>query len=142
MNQIYIYGLEDISKIAEFVNSALEKVQLLTFQGQLGAGKTTLIKNVLSQLGVAEEDVTSPTFTYVNVYKTNVGKVVYHFDLYRVDDLQMFYRLGFDEYLQDADAIILIEWPEVVMSILPKHLEVMIDYEGVEKRRLSLKSQA
>ena len=139
MNQIYIYGLEDISKIAEFVNSALEKVQLLTFQGQLGAGKTTLIKNVLSQLGVAEEDVTSPTFTYVNVYKTNVGKVVYHFDLYRVDDLQMFYRLGFDEYLQDTDAIILIEWPEVVMSILPKHLEVKIDYEGVDKRRLSLK---
>src|SRR3990167_4314847 len=136
MNQIYIYGLEDISKIAEFVNSALEKVQLLTFQGQLGAGKTTLIKNVLSQLGVAEEDVTSPTFTYVNVYKTNVGKVVYHFDLYRVDDLQMFYRLGFDEYLQDTDAIILIEWPEVVMSILPKHLEVKIDYEDVEKRRL------
>ena len=139
MNQIYIYGLEDISKVAEFVNSALKKVQLLTFQGQLGAGKTTLIKNVLSQLGVAEEDVTSPTFTYVNVYKTNVGKVVYHFDLYRVDDLQMFYRLGFDEYLQDTDAIILIEWPEVVMSILPKHLEVKIDYEDVEKRRLSLK---
>jgi tRNA threonylcarbamoyladenosine biosynthesis protein TsaE len=94
----------------------LQKLNLITFTGALGAGKTTIIKEILVQSGVTEL-VTSPTFAYVNTYSSPT-KIFHHFDLYRLDSLESFIDGGFDEYLQDENAIKLIEWPQIITSLL------------------------
>ncbi len=138
MSKKFIYGLQELPKVVGEINKQLEDVLLLTLEGSLGAGKTTLVKALLEGLGVNPDEVTSPTFTYVNAYKLPSGKKVYHFDLYRVTNVDHFIEMGFDEYLEDKNAIILIEWPEVIKNILPQHLVAKIDYEGPEEREITL----
>lgn len=112
------FDLKYINNIVkkEFV-SRMDKCKIFTFKGPLGAGKTTIIKNILKEVGV-NEVVTSPTFAYVNSYKTSNGKVYHHFDLYRLDNIDSFLNLGFDEYLNDANNYCFIEWPEIIEPIL------------------------
>ncbi len=87
------------------------------FSGELASGKTTFIKGFVSgATGYPIEDVNSPTFTYLNVYKNN--KTVYHFDLYRIDTSEEFFMMGFDEYF-DIGGICCIEWSEKISEILP-----------------------
>lgn len=90
---------------------------IFAFHGPLGAGKTTMIKDFLKRLGIGEV-VTSPTFTYVKSYKTPSGSIIHHFDLYRIENITTFYELGFDEYLTQPGSISVIEWPEVIDSLL------------------------
>lgn len=90
---------------------------IVAFVGPLGAGKTTLIKCLLARLGVQEE-VTSPTFAYVNTYVGAGGMTIHHFDLYRLSSLDEFLQAGFDEYLTDPAAVTVIEWPEVIFPWL------------------------
>ena len=102
---------------------------VITLTGPLGAGKTTLVKELLTQCGV-EGPVTSPTFAYVNTYKSGVG-VVHHFDLYRVSSREEFSSLGFEDYFTD-DACVLVEWPDVARSFLaqrPLVVSVHISYD-------------
>lgn len=102
---------------------SLQENHLLLFFGDLGAGKTTLIKGIISEIaGVTEDEVASPTFQMLNIY--NGKRTVCHFDLYRLQGPEEFYGLGFDEYLC-GDAPCLIEWSERIASILPKE-KVMI----------------
>lgn len=138
MNKKFVYGLDQLEEISKDINNYLKKLPVLTLQGSLGAGKTTLVKALLSEVGVDPDEVTSPTFTYVNVYKIPGGKKVFHFDLYRIESEKHFIEMGFDEYLNDEDAIILIEWPEVIEAILPEHLSAKLEYEGPDKRKLTL----
>ena len=103
--------------------------------GDLGAGKTTLIKGIVSALtDVMPEDVCSPTFAYLAIYE---GKCpVYHFDLYRLKDAEAFLSLGFEEYLF-SQGVCCLEWSERVTPILPRHsLPVIITYEGLGKRKI------
>ena len=89
---------------------------VVALYGGLGAGKTTLIKGVVSKMaGVPPNEITSPTFTYLNIYES-----IYHFDLYRLRDEGEFRALGFEEYLE-AGGVCLIEWPERITSLLPAH---------------------
>jgi tRNA threonylcarbamoyladenosine biosynthesis protein TsaE len=85
--------------------------------GELGAGKTTLARGFLRQLGVTEQ-VRSPTFTLVEPYPVVFG-TVYHFDLYRLADGEEFYYLGGDDYFTSA-SICLIEWPERALGFIPQ----------------------
>ncbi len=88
------------------------------FDGQMGAGKTTLIKHLCSALGV-RDIVQSPTFSLVNEYQTLAGDTIYHFDFYRINSPEEAQQIGVTEYLDSGD-ICLIEWPELVQPLLPE----------------------
>lgn len=110
------YQLSDLPAVAEQI---LEKPasKILLFYGEMGSGKTTLIKELAKQLGV--EDVTSsPTFSLVNEYHSKNGEILYHFDFYRIEDEEEAYDMGIEEYL-DSKAWCFIEWPENVENLLP-----------------------
>jgi tRNA threonylcarbamoyladenosine biosynthesis protein TsaE len=103
--------------------------------GNLGAGKTTLAKGIVSGLGAAEpEDVTSPTFTLIHEY----GARVYHVDLYRLDRPEEVARLGLEEIF-DRDAVVLIEWGERFPQLMPAdRIEIRLEAGSADERRIEL----
>ena len=116
--QTIIYTLDELEQVvATHLLPEVAAGRIFTFEGFLGAGKTTLIKEFIAQLGVADE-VTSPTFAYLNTYKASEGVRIHHFDLYRVESIEQFIELGFDEILRDSNGICLIEWPSVIEPLL------------------------
>lgn len=110
------FDINEIDSVAKEVISALGNYKLVRLIGEMGAGKTTLIKSICKQLGV-EEEVNSPTFAIVNEYKGNIADV-FHFDFYRVNTLQEAIDLGLDEYLY-SDHYVFMEWPQLVDEYLP-----------------------
>ncbi|MBE7652778.1 tRNA (adenosine(37)-N6)-threonylcarbamoyltransferase complex ATPase subunit type 1 TsaE [Tenacibaculum finnmarkense] len=110
------YSLNELAQIAEeIIKNAPHKV--LLFHGDMGVGKTTLIKEICKKLGV--DDVAhSPTFSLVNEYETIDKQAVYHFDFYRIEQEEEAYDMGIEEYLYSNDWC-LIEWPENVKNLLP-----------------------
>ncbi len=110
------YSLNELTLIAEdIVKNAQNKV--LLFYGDMGVGKTTLIKEICRVLGV--EDVAhSPTFSLVNEYQTTNSDIVYHFDFYRIEHEEEAYDMGVEDYLYSNNWC-LIEWPENVKNLLP-----------------------
>jgi len=134
----WTYSLSDIPSVAQKLKELLKDCQIITFSGPLGAGKTTLIKELLKQWGI-KEPVTSPTFTYLNLYQNEAGDMFYHFDLYRIKSLAEFQEAGFDEYLYEPGTYTLIEWPEHILPLLSQACQVTIDYhENPEKRVIML----
>lgn len=97
----------------------LTQNRIFTFFGPLGAGKTTIIKEILKKCGVSDI-IISPTFNYVQHYKNSKGINFNHFDLYRIPDSDSFINAGFNEYLGQANTYTFIEWPEVIHEILQK----------------------
>ena len=131
-----IYSVADIERIAKKLKDLLERYPVMTFSGSLGAGKTTLIKELLRQCGI-DQLVTSPTFTYLNQYETDDGKIFYHFDLYRINSLHDFCAAGFDEYLYAPNSVALIEWPETILPLLKERVcHVSLDYHDDSDKRI------
>lgn len=129
------YFLADIPQIAKKLKKLLSTHPILTFTGSLGSGKTTLVKELLRQCGV-HEAVTSPTFTYVNQYTNDRGHQFYHFDLYRIANLNDFRAAGFDEYLYVPNSFVFVEWPEKIMPLLQEKVcHVHLDYGTVPDER-------
>jgi len=94
-------------------------------KGEMGAGKTTLVKEIVNQLGV-DDAVASPTFSIVNQYGKQEDHVIYHFDLYRLKNESEAFDIGLDEYL-NSGSLCLIEWPEKLEKLLPQqYFEVQI----------------
>jgi len=111
---------------------------VVAFEGEMGAGKTTLIRALAAGLGVAD-DVSSPTFALVNEYRDGHDQPIYHFDFYRVDSVEEAERMGAAEYL-DSGYLCLVEWPARVAVLLPlPRLEVRIVVLGAEAREIQLK---
>ncbi len=110
------FDINEIDSVAKEVITALGDYKLVRMIGEMGAGKTTLIKSICKQLGV-DEEVNSPTFAIVNEYKGSVADV-FHFDFYRVNTLQEAIDLGLDEYLY-SDHYVFMEWPQLVDEYLP-----------------------
>jgi tRNA threonylcarbamoyladenosine biosynthesis protein TsaE len=111
-----IYKLPEIGSVAQGVIDQANS-RILLFYGEMGSGKTTLIKEIAAKLGV--KDLTnSPTFSLVNEYVTGDGDQMYHFDFYRIEREEEAYDIGFEEYL-DSGSWCLIEWPEKVENLLP-----------------------
>lgn len=109
---------EETFAFGKELGSRLKKVELVCFFGDLAAGKTTLIKGLAAgAAGIPQEQVNSPTFVLLNIYEGT--KVIYHFDLYRLEDASSFFSLGFEEYWHSG--ICCIEWAERIESILPKN---------------------
>ena len=106
--------------------------------GDLGAGKTTLIKGIVGFLTATHPDnVCSPTYSYLNIYPGVVS--VFHFDLYRLEDAEAFLSLGFEEYLL-GQGVCCIEWSERIETILPPHTRrITMEHIGEEKRNITCK---
>lgn len=110
------YHISEIEKVAKkIIEKSNYKVILL--YGEMGAGKTTLTKEICKQLGV-QDKISSPTFSLVNEYVTKHQNLIYHFDFYRMEDEEEAYQIGFDEYLASGSWC-LIEWPINVKNLLP-----------------------
>ena len=136
MKKKFIFEEKGLPEVVNEIVAVLDGISVITLEGSLGAGKTTFSKALLKKLGVTEE-VISPTFTYVNEYLGKNGLKVYHFDLYRLADEEEFIDLGFSEYLYQDNSLVLIEWPEVIDSLIKEGvLKLKFDYDGIEKRSL------
>jgi len=113
-------SLQDVPLVAGRLLPLMEQYPVVAFYGELGAGKTTLIAEICKQLGVSGA-VTSPSFAIVNEYLTQNGRIIYHFDFYRIKDITEAYDIGYEEYFFSGN-ICLIEWPERIDQLLPEEL--------------------
>ncbi|MBK8698993.1 MAG: tRNA (adenosine(37)-N6)-threonylcarbamoyltransferase complex ATPase subunit type 1 TsaE [Saprospiraceae bacterium] len=138
MEETYHYTLDGIDTVAALLAAYTSKYPVVFFYGGLGAGKTTLIKEICLKLGVSE-DTSSPTFAIVNEYEGQQGPV-YHLDLYRFNSIDEVLEAGIDEYLFSGH-MCLVEWPQLVEemmageNVLKVHL--FVEEEG---RKISIES--
>ena len=135
METVIIFNETQIESVVDQLITLMDSCKVFTFAGPLGAGKTTLIGRILKKCGVIEPVVTSPTFTYVNLYENAQKQLFYHFDLYRITSLQEFINAGFDEYLYAPNSWAFIEWPELIMPLLSEKVcHCQLEYEGHDRR--------
>lgn len=118
MEQITIQSLSELKSAAKAVLQMIGNNRIICFYGSMGAGKTTIIKAICDELGV-KDNVTSPTFALVNEYRDKNSKPVYHFDFYRINKIEEVFDFGYEEYFYKTEGLCLIEWPELIESILP-----------------------
>ena len=118
-----IYSENDTASLAGEFASRLKGGEKIILNGELGAGKTFFIKKAADYLGI--KNVNSPTFALVNEYS---GKLkIYHFDFYRINKINELYDIGFNDYLNDEEAVVFIEWGNLFPEILPhKRIEIEI----------------
>ncbi|HKL40904.1 MAG TPA: tRNA (adenosine(37)-N6)-threonylcarbamoyltransferase complex ATPase subunit type 1 TsaE [Cryomorphaceae bacterium] len=129
MTKFIAHSLEDLPSIADELLTEAGEHRLYAFYGKMGAGKTTLINSILKVLGV-EEGGSSPTFSLVNEYEGRLGEPIYHFDFYRVEDLEEVYDIGYEDYFFSTNYCF-IEWPERVEELLPDDVvKIKIRVEG------------
>lgn len=116
-------SLNDTKEFAQIFSKKLKKGNIVTLEGDLGAGKTTFVKFLCESLGV-NDNVSSPTFAIVNEYD---GKFkIYHADLYRLESLDEVENTGFLEILKNLDGVCFIEWPQIIEDYLPKNVIRMV----------------
>ena len=134
-NLFKIDDVGQLSEVSDYLISLREEADVIAFYGSMGAGKTTLIKNLCHRMGVTDE-VNSPTFAIVNEYVTEEGESVYHFDFYRIKKLEEAYDIGYENYFYSGN-LCLIEWPEMIEPLLPeKYIRVEIQHGETDDERL------
>ena len=129
MNSLTIKTLNDLKQISQEILHIIEGKRIICFYGEMGAGKTTLIKAICDEMGV-KDNVASPTFALINEYRDKVGGKIFHFDFYRINKIEEVYDFGYEEYFYNSEGICFIEWPELIEDILPT--------ENVCKLRISV----
>ena len=128
-------SLEDLTNIAAQLLEEFPESRVFAFVGKMGAGKTTFIQRICSELGVKEQ-MSSPTFSIVNEYLGTKNSKIYHFDMYRLEKEEEALDMGFEEYLA-SNNYCFIEWPDKVSSFLLKDFVVVrIEVEN-ETRTIS-----
>ena len=131
----HIKNIEQLSEVSDYLLSMRNEADIIAFYGAMGAGKTTLIKNLCHRMGVTDE-VNSPTFAIVNEYVTEEGESVYHFDFYRIKKLEEAYDIGYENYFYSGN-LCLIEWPELIEPLLPeRYLRVDIRLGATDDERI------
>lgn len=133
---ITVSGLKDLGRAAQSLLNFAPDAKFFIFEGDMGAGKTTLVKSICHALGV-DEVVSSPTFSIVNEYHAQ-NTIIYHFDFYRIKSIQEAYDIGYEEYFYSGN-ICLIEWPEKIAELLPEeYIKVKISTVSPTTRLLSI----
>lgn len=133
-----ITSIKALGKAAKKLVSKFPDHRVFAFYGKMGAGKTTFIQAVCRELGTPD-NVTSPTFALINEYKTEAGDSVFHFDFYRIKNLEEAYDLGYEDYFYSGNYC-LIEWPEKIETLLPQnYVEVKIEVQENGYRYISAK---
>ncbi|GEJ35457.1 conserved hypothetical protein [Flavobacterium psychrophilum] len=131
------FNLDEIEIVSKKILSKNPE-KVILFNGEMGAGKTTLIKVLCKQLGV-KNPTSSPTFSLVNEYKSDNNKLIYHFDLYRLKNQNEALDMGIDEYLYSENWCF-IEWSEKISDLIPeKHSIITISVLNNNKRLIELK---
>jgi tRNA threonylcarbamoyladenosine biosynthesis protein TsaE len=131
-------SLKDLPDIARQILDFTGRSGIIAFEGQLGAGKTTLIKQICWLLGV-QDTISSPSFSIINEYVDGEGKTVYHFDFYRIKDVEEAFGTGAEEYFFSG-SLCLVEWPEIAKELMPDdHFLVQIEVNGPESRIFQVK---
>lgn len=129
MAMTFSYTIDELPNTAEKILQYLSYSKILLFEGDLGAGKTTLIKEICKKLNVADT-LSSPSFSIVNEYQTIDMKKVYHFDLYRIKSIAEAEAFGIDDYIFSGE-VCLVEWPQKIdkywngISVIKCNLEVI-----------------
>ena len=117
---LYSENLEQLNSIAKQILAYASNHKKFAFYGEMGVGKTTLIKALSLQLGVTDI-MSSPTFSIVNEYQADKNKKIYHFDFYRIEDEKEAYDMGYEEYFFSS-AYCFIEWPEKIPNLIEDHM--------------------
>lgn len=131
-----VFSLDQIQEVAEQILAQNPK-KIILFNGEMGVGKTTLIKQLCKNLGV-EDTTSSPTFSLVNEYYTVSNDIVYHFDFYRLNKETEALDMGVDDYLYSGNWCF-IEWSEKIANLIPEeHSTVTIELSEDGKRKLEL----
>lgn len=132
--RLHCSSVNELDKIAEQMLILFPAARVFAVTGLMGAGKTTFIQAVCRQLGV-KDNVSSPTFSIVNEYRTGSGEPVFHFDLYRLRKPEELLDIGYEDYFFSGDYCF-IEWPELAGMLIPSgavKVEIVVD-EGSEDR--------
>ncbi len=132
--RLEINNLNEIESVAKQFLVATEGKRHFAFYGSMGAGKTTFIKAVCEQLGTTDT-VSSPSFAIINEYNSNSGKI-FHFDFYRIKNLEEAYNLGYEDYFF-GDDYCFVEWPEKIEELMPEHFTIVkVSVDDNDKRTL------
>ena len=131
------YSLQDLSSIAAEIISSVKNKTLL-FYGEMGVGKTTLIKEICQELGILD-NISSPTFSLVNEYNTSNKSKVFHFDFYRIENEEEALDIGIEEYF-DTSHWCFVEWPENIENLLPLDVvQIHLSILDVGQRTIQIK---
>lgn len=129
----------ETKNLARDIASKMDKNTVIVLSGELGAGKTKFVEGFLSYYGL-ENEISSPTFTIVNEYKNN-QITIFHFDVYRLSDIDEFYAIGGEEYF--SKGICIIEWGEIIEDAIPSNairINIEKDNDDFEKRIIKIKN--
>lgn len=139
MKRIQCDHISEVPIIAEKIIALCKDKKVWVFQGDMGAGKTTLIKAICEKLKIADA-VSSPTFSIVNEYTDEKGDAIYHFDFYRIEDPMEAFDMGVEEYFASGNYCF-VEWAEKIPMFLPDEFALIsIESESDEKRIVAIKT--
>jgi len=130
-----ITSLKGLEKAAQKLIAEFPEQRVFVFYGKMGAGKTTFIQDICRALGTTD-NITSPTFALINEYKTPENTSLFHFDFYRIKDMEEAFDLGYEDYFYSGNYCF-IEWPEKIEPLLPENVvEVKIEVDDDETRNI------
>jgi len=133
-------SLKETNKAAISFLKEFKEERIFAFYGEMGAGKTTFIKALCQTLG-SKDNITSPTFAIINEYDTPDSGQIYHFDFYRIKNIEEAMDIGIDDYLNSGDYCF-IEWPEKIEELLPEELiEINIKETSPTSRLITAKKR-
>tara|TARA_A100000164_G_scaffold214428_1_gene190058 strand:+ start:290 stop:709 length:420 start_codon:yes stop_codon:yes gene_type:complete len=130
------YTLDTIHVVSDHIKDLINNYTIFLFEGDMGSGKTTLIKQVVKDIGISE-NVKSPTFSLVNEYIEN-DLIIFHFDLYRINKENELDSIGFYEYL-DSGKLCFIEWPNIaIQNIYKDYVLIKISITSDSEREIEI----
>ena len=130
-----VFGLQDLDTISKDIIRSAKGLSVWLINGEMGAGKTTLVKSICRELSVTEI-VSSPTFSIINEYKTSEGKSIFHFDFYRLKSEVEAFDIGVNEYFESG-SICLVEWAEKIPSLIPgRYFEITLQINDSTSRTI------
>jgi len=136
--RLKVSKISDLERIASSIIERGEGFNIWLFDGEMGSGKTTLIREICKVIGV-NDNVNSPSFGLVNEYQSIAGPSIYHFDFFRIKNEEEAERIGLNEYFYSGD-LCMIEWPEKINSLLPhRYLRISLKIVHDHQREIYLK---